>query len=206
MLNWPLCLSVAAIIVGIAALFILRPALIRLLDRTKRVSKEGAVFEQDREVPVIPTEPAFSSSAILSGPVSASVLDREKIILKHVREMKAASEDERIRAVIRTFAATRLDLEFCDIGNAIFGSQLRLLVVLSSGGHAASISSAKNLFTDAAAQFPAIYKERSFDTWLGYLKSVRLIEIVGETLIITQYGSDFLKYLIDTKRAHERSG
>jgi hypothetical protein len=200
--SWPVTIAIAVTIVGVAALFVLRPALLRLFDRMKRVGKDGAVFEQDS----VQTSAVLTYEDIMSGPTSASVLDREKLIHDKYRKIKATSDEERVKAVIRAFAMNRLEMEFNDIGHLIFGSQLRLLVGLTSAVRSTPVSDAKKIYNEAVPQFPEIYKGRSFDIWLSYLKDSGLVRVNNDQIDITQYGSDFLKHLVDKRRTYDRKG
>jgi len=197
-------MGLAAAVVGVAALFVLRPALLRLFDRMKRVGKEGAVFEQDSVQ--AGASPVLTYEDMMNSPSSASVLDREKLIHEKFRKIKATSDEERVKALIRAFAMNRLEMEFNDIGHLIFGSQLRLLVALTSAARPLPVGDAKSIYEEAVAQFPDIHKGRSFDMWSGYLKESGLVHITGDQIDITQYGSDFLKHLVDKRRTYDRKG
>ena len=63
---------------------------------------------------------------------------------------------------------------------------------------------AETAYSAAVEQFPVFYKERSSGEWLGYLLSTGLVHAEGENLDITQYGADFLKFLVDARLAYDR--
>ncbi|MCZ8076013.1 MAG: hypothetical protein O9341_17985, partial [Paucibacter sp.] len=65
---------------------------------------------------------------------------------------------------------------------------------------------AMSSYTDAKLAFPEIYATRSFEQWIGYLVNINLVRIDGDSYDITQHGSDFLKYLVDARLAHDRNG
>ena len=170
----------------------------------KRVGKEGAVFEQDNVQ--AESTPVLKYEEIMSSPVSASVVDREKVIQEKFTQIEAKSVDDRIRALIRAVAMNRLEMEFSEISHLIFGSQLKLLGALTSASRPLPVSDAANMYIEAAAKFPEMHRDRTFDEWLGYLKANGLVHVSDNQIDITQYGSDFLKYLVDKRRTYDRAG
>ena len=203
-LIWPSVVCVAAIVVGIVALFVLRPALVRLIDRTSKLGKEGAVFERPQES--TKAQPALSFEEAMRLPVSASVLDREKTILAQLSTFALRSDEEKIKVLIRAFATTRIALEHNTAAYTIFASQLRLLIALNAAPSGLLIEEIERFYTEARAAFPDLYANRSFDDWLGFVISQNLVVRRDRRLEIAQFGSDFLKHLVDAKLTCDRRG
>ncbi|MFH0785035.1 MAG: hypothetical protein V2B20_24190 [Pseudomonadota bacterium] len=200
-LIWP---SVV-VIIGLAAILILRPAFIRLIDRTSKASKNGITFDRPQEG-VNPQTPLPSFDDLMKLPVTASVLDREKYIKTNLQTFKLKDDTEKIEVLVRSFAISRLELEFNNIASSIFGSQISLLNKLSGTTQGIPVTQAEIIFNQAKDKYPATYENRTLNDWLNYLLAHPLITITNEKIDITQYGTDFLEHLVDTRQVYERHG
>ena len=198
---WPL----AIIIISIAAILILRPAFIRLIDRISKADKRGITFDRPQERGNLQTT-LLSFDELMKLPISASVLEREKIIKINLQKFNLKDDTEKIEVLVRSFAISRLEIEFNNISNAIFGSQIYLLIQLSSTTQGMTLTQAEIIFIQAKDRFPALHENRTLIEWLNYLIVHNLIIRTDEKIDITQYGTDFLKYLIDARLAYERHG
>jgi hypothetical protein len=69
-MTWAISIAGALAIIGIAALIILRPALCRLIDRTRKVGRTGVEFGQGQEPGEIPA--ALSFDDLMRGAVKAA--------------------------------------------------------------------------------------------------------------------------------------
>lgn len=203
-LIWPSVFCVAVIFVGVAALFILRPALLRLIDRTSKVGKEGASFDRTQESGKSP--PVLSFDALMRSPISASVLDRETNIISQLDGYALRSEEEKTKILVRALANARVTLEHNSVAHVIFGSQLRLLVSLNAVGSGLPIDEIQKHYSEARAAYPEVHANSSFDDWIRFLISQNLVVRKDHHYEITLFGSDFLKYLIDARLTHERKG
>lgn len=203
-LIWPAVVCVAAIVIGIAALCVLRPALLRLVDRTAKVGKDGAVFERPQEG--AKSQPLLSFEDLMKEPISATVLERESAIATQLGTFALRSEEEKRKVLIRAFAGARIALEHNTAAHLIFSSQLRLLIALNARASGLPIEEAQRFFTEARAVFPEIYVNRTFEDWFGFVLSQNLAVRRDHRFEITQFGTDFLKYLVDAKLTHERRG
>jgi hypothetical protein len=204
-MEWPIAIGSALAIIGVAALFVLRPALLRLVDRLKRVGKTGADFSQTQDPNETPP-PKLSFDDLMRGAVSQTVLDRERDIAGYLGSFSLRTEDEKIKVLIRALASTRIAAEFDHISRIIFGSQLRFLVELSSTPDGIKVSGAEYLFEEAKSAYPAYHADREYAQWVGFLLHFALIRQSNDSYDITQIGTDFLKHLLDTKSAYQRNG
>lgn len=200
-LNGPL----VSLILGLVAILAFRGPLARLIDRTTKVTKEGATFDRPQEASEIQAKP-LSFDELMKQPISASALNREQVIKQALENFALKTDQERISVLTRSLAINRTDSEFANIAHTIFGSQLGLLVKLASGRSGVSKAEADHLFIQAQESFPDLHGSRTTDEWLKYLVISELISIQGETIDITQYGSDFLKFLVDARLAYDRYG
>lgn len=200
-IAWP----AVGLVLGLVALFIFRPAINRKIDRISRAGKDGVAFDRPQD-PEPPKSEAVSYDQLMKQPISATVLAREKTIAERLATLPLSSDSERIALLTRAAASANVDLEFTRIANIIFGTQLNFLVQLAGTRSGLSRKHAEEAYAAAAAQYPEIYRERSFDDWIGYLGASGLLNASGQALDITQYGSDFLKYLVDARIAYDRLG
>jgi len=173
-LIWPAVAIICIIILGSLALFLLRPALLRLVDRTKKVGKDGLTFERPQEVGK-PETPLLAFDELMKLPITASILDREKNIKAQLQTFNLKSDSERIDVLIRTLSFSRLEVEFNNISNTIFGSQNNLLVRLSGTSQPLPLTQAQAMFDQAKETFSAIHENRTLNDWLSYLITHNLI-------------------------------
>ncbi len=200
-IAWP----VVGLILGLAALFSFRGPLVRKIDRITRAGKDGVSFERPQD-PEPPKSDVLSFEELMKQPISATVLEREKFVTEKFGDLPLKSDAERISVLKRVVASVNIDLEYTRIAHIIFGTQLNFLVQLAGTRDGLPKAQAESTYTNAAAQFPDLYRERPFEAWLGYLQTSGLLAADGDRLDITQYGSDFLKYLVDARLAYDRHG
>ena len=198
---WP----AVGLVLGLVVIFAFRTPIVRKIERISRAGKDGVSFERPQDAEP-PQSEALSFDELMKQPISASVLEREKFTIGQLSKLPLKTDAERIGILQRALATTNIELEYTRIAHIIFGSQLNLLVQLAGTRHCLPRLQAEVTYTDAKARFPDLYSERPFETWLGYLASSNVILIDGERLDITQYGSDFLKFLIDARLAYDRYG
>jgi len=206
-LIWPAVVVICVVILGIAALFILRSAFMKLLNRTSKVGKDGITFEstQERGSDNKPVPLSFVE-LMNSTPLSATILEREKNIKEQLLNFNLKNDTEKIEALIRVTASARIEMEFTNIAHVIFGSQLDLLVQLSGTSISIPVSRAETIFKQAQELYPDMHSSRTLDDWLRFLLSRNLILVAEDKIDITQFGSDFLKFLIDARLAYPRNG
>jgi len=204
-LIWPAAAVICIIILGTLALFLLRPALLRLVDRTKKVGKDGLTFERPQEGGK-PETPLLSFDELMKLPITASVLDREKSIKTNLQTFNLKDDIEKIEVLTRALANSRVEIEFNNISYVIFGSQINLLIRLAGTTQGISLAQAETIFKQAQDNFPALHETRTLNEWLNYLIANKLVIRSDEKIDITQYGTDFLKHLVDARLAYERYG
>lgn len=204
-LIWPAVAAICSIVIGLAALLTLRPALMRMVDRISKAGKDGVSFsERSQERGEIQAPLSFVD--LMKHPISATALEREQIIKEQLQTFDLKSDDEKISVLVRSLATTRIEMEFNSISNIIFGSQVTLLVQLSSTTRSIPVTNAEEIYRQALNAFPSMYENRTFNDWLDYLLAHNLVIKKDEKLDITQIGTDFLKHLVDARLAYERMG
>lgn len=200
-LAWP----VVGLILGVVAILVFRGPLTQKIEGITRAGKDGLSFERPQDAEQ-PTSETLSFEHLMNQPISASGLEREKQVTERLASLPLKTDAERIALLNRVVALVNVELEHTRIAYVIFGSQLGLLVRLAGTRSLLPRAEAEIIYRNAAAQFPELYKDRSFETWLAYLLGSSLIVAEADQIDITQYGLDFLKYLVDARLAYDRHG
>ena len=198
--NWP----IAATVLGGIAIFAFRPALSRLIDRLKSASKEGIQFDrpQDGASSVV----SLKFVELMSLPLFPSAAIREKSIQEELQTLQISDPTQQAKVLTRSLAVTRLTLEFANISGLIFGSQLTLLDRLSALHQGIAVHEAAEIFRLAQSEYAELHGHRTAEEWLRYLVARQLVIESESSIAITQYGRDFLKYLIDESLTFPRYG
>ena len=200
-LAWP----VVGLILGLVVIFVLRGPIVRKIDRITRAGRDGVSFDRPQEAAQIHGE-VVAFDDLMKHPISATALDREKFVSAQLANLQLKTDADRIALLQRVVATTNIELEYTRIAHLIFGSQLNLLVRLAGTRQGLVLAQAKELFDAAKGSFPALHGDRPFDVWLEYLVTSNLIAKPHDLIDITQYGVDFLEYLVDARLAYDRFG
>jgi hypothetical protein len=108
--------------------------------------------------------------------------------------------------LLRELAETRLRAGHEFIYNRIFGSQILALKRLDERGDiGASIADARAFFEPYNRAFPDFYSSYGFDGWLNFMVVNLLVERNGDHLKATEFGHDFLLYVVDSRLSVEKS-
>lgn len=204
-LIWPAVVIICAIVVGIPALFIFRAPISQLMGRISKAGKDGVSFERPQEGRSENKPSALPFPELMKAPISATVLAREDYLKNQLQEFNLQNDTEKISVLIRVAATSRIEAEFNNISHIIFGSQLDLLILISGTPDGITIQQANDFFKAVQETSPDIHGNRKFEEWFHYLLGSGLTTQT-EKIDITQYGKDFLKYLVDARLAYRRNG
>ncbi len=120
------------------------------------------------------------------------------------QELKGFEAEKHEAILVRALAHSRLEAGHEFAYNRIFGSQIVGLKRLNEIGRA-KVDDARQFFNPYAEKFPEIYREYSFDSWLGFLKSCGLVTQEGSFLEISEFGRDFLMYLTERRLTENKA-
>ena len=110
-------------------------------------------------------------------------------------EMEKANPPDQVADLVRMVASIRIAWVFEAINNVVLGSQIQLLQSLNSGP--VPIAKAREFYDLAASAFPVYYQTYPFEGWLNWLvATAHLADQLADTLMITEEGREFLRYLI----------
>jgi hypothetical protein len=200
-LIWP----AVALVLGLVALLLFKPAIDRKIAGITKAGKDGVAFERPQEGGE-QQPPLLPFIEIMKHPVSSSTLEREATIGQQIQSFGLSTDVEKISALTRALATTRVELEFNNISHIIFGSQVNLLVQLAGTKSGVTRQQAEAIFTQAQQAFPDLHAGKNFDEWFRYLDISKLVTFNETKIDITQFGLDFLKHLVDSRLAYNRYG
>jgi hypothetical protein len=191
-LAWP----AVVFLLGLVAIFVFRGPLSRFLDRAKRIGKDGieagqSIQEKATEIKPSPTEDFLKSFD------NALLVKREEFIRNELLKLQINQPTEREKVLIRLLAAFSLIQAFENAYMFIWGSQIGVLEYLNSASQDTPLDFLKPWYEEAVGRQPELYKNYSFDQWLGFLEGHYLIVRRGGAVTISLEGREFLKYLVD---------
>ena len=153
---------------------------------------------------------ASASSALAVAPPALSspaTLVWERNLAEMPIIKSAAPGTDREELLLRLLARSVLMSRFEAIEGSIWKSQMDLLMYLDRLVGGESPGRLKELFYDAAvALYPAVFVNYSFEGYVSFLRNQQLVEIVGESVRITQEGKEYLAWRIEQSRAPKLAG
>jgi hypothetical protein len=195
-LNWP----TVSLILGSAAIIIFSPQLKALLNRTGKITKLGWEAQEPQQLP----PPPSTSSAVaeyLRAFENDLVREQEGRVRADLEVRKITSLTDREHLLIKTLATYQIGLHFERVYNAIYGSQVALLAHLNARPAGETEGGVKPFFDNAKASFPHVHENSDYESYLGYLQASTLVERNAGVVTITLVGREFLKYLVDARKA-----
>jgi hypothetical protein len=176
-----------------------------LVNRLTKRANAGAI------VPVPPalSEPTEQVVKTAASLIDATVIDDfyrtcdsrmltecESIIRAELDKHPPADRD---RVSLRLMTAMMISYIFESIWFGIFKSQIEAMQELNR--HNVRREGLRSYYDVAFVEAPWFYASYSFDQWIGWLRAWSLIAEEGEMVIITIRGGEFLKWLIECRRA-----
>lgn len=202
-LIWP----AVALILGLIALLLFKPAIEKKIACISRAGKDGLSFEKPQGGDIGNPPSLLPFIEIMRQPVYITALEEEQKIKQQLGESGLKTDEDKTPVLTRALANTRVELEFNKIAQIIFGSQITLLVEIVGSKVGIQKSQAEVVFEQAQKTYPDLHANRNFSEWFSYLRVCNLAIITTDDQVdITQVGKDFLKYLVDSRSAHNRWG
>ena len=118
------------------------------------------------------------------------LLDQEKKITEAMELRNITEEKEKVKILIRYLASSALTIQFEQIYNSIYGSQILLLEDINSkynGEEQEILRKYYDLYLNRLIGVPANY---TYENYLKYLSTYELITINNNMVQITQRGRD----------------
>ena len=201
LLKWPIAVIVIALI--------FRRSIKDLIGRTKKL--KGGNFGLETEVNQSGDQMGLKSSnskleEIEKGLHIISDDTRKHFAAQIINDTKleeAKSEEEKAKILFAYCEALYFYFQFERVYSLIFGSQIRILNHLNSSFHETT-ESIKFFYDSAVERNPELSKY-PYEDYLDFLKFQGLT-LIGEegSIVITSFGRDFLKFLIDSGKSDLR--
>ena len=192
-LAWP----AVVLLLGFTFLLVFRKPISNLIEHTKKIGKLGIeVGHMPQDFAVI--SKISPAERLLEMFDNMLILKMEETIKGELEEAAIRESHDRERVLVRYLAASLIVQKFEKVYSEILGSQLEILQNLNMVGDVGlDIDTVKSWYEQAEVSNPNVFKNYSFNRWLGFLESWSLIKRNGEDVSITLDGREFLKYLID---------
>lgn len=197
-------------VTGMDALVLLVWLTLALVPIFKEVEFFGFKFSQGKESlnpqPHLDTEKDKASNIkvqdVLNDPLTMEQVSNLKIALANIE-----SKEEREDILYKLLAENQIAVVFEQTYSLVFGSQLSALQHLNGlSGIQKELAALKPFYENAKEKYPDFYKNYSYESWLGFLKSSLLILIENGNIDITVRGQAFLNYLTKQRYSLEKGG
>ncbi len=199
-IGWP----IVTLLFAVFFVLIFRKPLLSLISRITSIDRNGIKASQTPEAQREVQKKESIQKFLLSIGDSIVTQDLESRIMADLNEKGLEAESETPKIVIKWLAATMLLLEFEQIHNLIFGSQIHLLKKLNEvtgQGRSrdfveAHFERAKELFADQLGKW-------TLDQYLYLLFSRLLITTKGDVFHITNMGVEYLTWIVRNGRRED---
>jgi len=212
---WPICVCLTILIFGLVILSRHHEAIGRFIDRTRHIGKAG-VTTSDSTALATQTEvkdtfeKPSAADELLKTFDNQLLLQQENLIKNFLNEKNIQTPAERERVLTRYLASSYLVNRFEGIYSGIFGSQLRALEVLNeSAPNGLPFAAVEAWYEFGKAGNPVLYGangEYTFESWLSYMRRMMLVTTVDMNVHATEFGSEFLRYLVQNSYAMDKRG
>lgn len=196
---WPLTLIVITVFFSV----FFRNAITSAISRIKNINKSG-VNLGDIPAPEQPKAPADFQKTLDTFSRSRFKLEIEAEILKELTTKEIKNPDEQIKFLVRALSETALNLRFSKISNAIYGSQLQLLIQLNTMRNGVHVDEANKIYNAMMRANKRSLDDFPFDKWLGFLVDQKLVQLNTNLLLISEMGIEFLEYLVRSGETNVR--
>ncbi len=190
-----------------AILFVLlfRKPLFGLIARITSIDKSGIKASQTPEAQREEQKKESIQQLLLAIGETIVLKDIEGRIKSDLKERGLETEGDTIKVLIKHLAAARILLEFEQIHNLIFDSQIFLLKKLNEvAGQGKPLEFVATHFEHVKSLFPKQLGDWSLEQYLAFLISRSLITIQGNLFHITNLGVEYLTWMIRNGRGEDK--
>jgi hypothetical protein len=179
------------------ALYGFRSEIAALLQRVKRLGREGAEFGEERIAAQIMAQPVDVALKDVAPDEDHPVYVRQRVDALRVELNARVPEDVQKREyllMLRLAQAQQLR-DFQSVWMSIFNSQLEALTAMAAEGHPLELSAYYDLHvarTTAASTPDNPVTPLSFETWASFFVQRQLASLVGRAGAISEQGRDLL--------------
>ena len=190
-----------------AVFFVLlfRKPLLGLISRITSIDKSGIKTSQAPEAQREKQKKESVQQLLLAVGNSIVIQDIESRIRADLKKKGLETEGDTIKVLINHLAGTRMFLEFEQLHNIIFGSQIILLKKLNEvAGQGKPSEFVANHFENVKGLFPEQLGNWSLEQYLNFLRERRLIVTKGNIYHITNMGVEYLTWMIRNGKREDK--
>jgi len=192
-IGWPHL----AFLFAVFFVLLFRKPLFGLISRITSIDKSGIKASQTPEAQREEQKKESVQQLLLAIGDSIVLQDIEGRIRADLKEKGLETDGDTIKVLIKHLAGTRVLLEFEEIHNLIFGSQIFLLKKLNEvAGQGKPIEFIANHFEHVKGLFPEQLGDWSLEQYLAFLMGRLLITTKGNIFHITNLGVEYLIWMI----------
>ena len=202
-LSWPHF----AFAFGLAFLLIFHEPLRALLGRVTSIDKNGIKTQPNPEIQREDPKKTEAAQELLLAIGNTVVLQEiEDRIRTDLTTRQLSVEGETIRVLIKYLAAARVGLEFEQIHNLIFGSQIYFMKTLNEvTGQGQVPAMVETHFQHVQSMFVDSFSDWSLEKYLYFLFERNLIVHQDDRYHITNLGKEYLVWMARTGRAENKA-
>lgn len=191
-LGWPHF----AFLFGIFTLLLFRKPLFALISRITSIDKSGIKASQPPEAQREEQKKEAVQQLLLAIGDSIVIRDIEGRITADLQHKGLETGGDTTKVLLKFLAGTRLLLEFEQIHNLIFGSQIFMLKKLNEvAGQGKPSNFVEAHFKQVQGLFPEPLSEWSLEQYLSFLIGRSLITTKGNVFHITNLGVEYLTWM-----------
>lgn len=177
----------------------------QIIEQLPRIKTIGPIsLGENQKGALEATDPRKEAEDLIRQLDSELVRETEDLIKTELEKRKLTGSDA-VPVLIKYFTVVYIEYLFSDIYRTIYGSQINLLDYLNSQG-LQSRETLKIFYDIAMSQYGDLYKNYSYDQWLGYLKTQILLREDNGLFAITVRGREFLLYLTRSGLSRNKFG
>jgi len=185
--------------------FLFKKPLLGLISRITSIDKSGIKASQAPEAQREKQKKESVQQLLLAVGNSIVIRDIENRIRADLKKKGLETEGDTIKVLIKHLAGTRMFLEFEQLHNIIFGSQIILLKKLNEvAGQGKPIEFLATHFENVKGLFPEQLSDWSLEQYLNFLVRSLLITIKGNVTHITNLGVEYLTWMIRNGKREDK--
>lgn len=200
-IDWPHL----AFLFAVFFVLLFRKPLFGLISRITSIDKSGIKASQTPEAQREKQKKESVQQLLLAIGDSIVLQDIEGRIRADLKKKGLETEGDTIKVLIKHLAGTKVFLEFEQLHNLIFGSQIILLKKLNEvAGQGKPIEFVENHFENVKGLFPEQLGDWSLEQYLAFLVRRLLITTKGNISHITNLGVEYLTWMIRNGKREDK--
>ena len=199
-LGWPHI----ALVFGVVFIFIFREQIAAFIGRIKSVGRDGISTAEKTPEAQREKEKKQAVNDLMNVGDSLVLNEVERQIVNDLSSRGLETEGDSIKVLTRHLAATQLALDYEQIHNLIFGSQIMLLKRLNEvAGQGRNEAYVEGFFSEVQGMFSEL-SEWLFKDYLSFMFTRSLITVEDGNYHITNKGVDYLAWIARTGHNENR--